>query len=81
MLDEGERWVDVKPKDLPLSALEDRPTVPDAPWLQRKAQELRVTILQMVVRAGGGHGAVREAVEWLLALRDEKAQAYAAVLG
>ena len=40
LLDEGERWVDVKPKDLPLSALEDRPTVPDAPWLQRKAQEL-----------------------------------------
>ena len=34
-----------------------------------------------VTQAAGGHGAVREAVEWLLSLRDEKAQAYAAVLG
>ena len=55
LLDEGERWVDVKPEDLPFSALEDRPSVPDAAWLQRKAQELRITILQMVVRAGSGH--------------------------
>jgi 3-deoxy-D-manno-octulosonate 8-phosphate phosphatase (KDO 8-P phosphatase) len=34
-----------------------------------------------VTQTPGGHGAVREAVEWLLDLREEKDQAYAAVLG
>jgi 3-deoxy-D-manno-octulosonate 8-phosphate phosphatase (KDO 8-P phosphatase) len=33
-----------------------------------------------VTQAAGGHGAVREAVEWILSLRGQNAQAYAAVL-
>ena len=34
-----------------------------------------------VTRSTGGHGAVREAIEWLLCLRNETEQAYATVLG
>ncbi len=34
-----------------------------------------------VTQKAGGHGAVREAIEWLLCLREEKEQAYAAVIG
>ena len=34
-----------------------------------------------VTQNSGGHGAIREAVEWLLCLRNEKDQAYAAVIG
>jgi 3-deoxy-D-manno-octulosonate 8-phosphate phosphatase (KDO 8-P phosphatase) len=34
-----------------------------------------------VTQASGGHGAVREAVEWLLDLRGDKEKAYRAVIG
>ena len=34
-----------------------------------------------VTQKSGGDGAVREAIEWLLCLREEKEQAYAAVIG
>lgn len=34
-----------------------------------------------VTQASGGHGAVREAVEWLLDLRNDKEKAYGAVIG
>jgi 3-deoxy-D-manno-octulosonate 8-phosphate phosphatase (KDO 8-P phosphatase) len=34
-----------------------------------------------ITRKTGGHGAVREVVEWLLELRGERDQAYKAVTG
>jgi transketolase len=69
LLDEGEKWTQVNPEDLPLTALADRPNVPDADWLKRKAQELRITILQMVIRAGSGHiGGAYSAMDLVTAL-------------
>lgn len=69
LLDEGEKWIDVEPEDLPLSALPGKPPIADAAWLKRKAQELRITILQMIMRAGSGHiGGAYSAVDLITAL-------------
>ena len=67
--DEGEKWVNVKPEDLPLTALANKPAIPEPEWLARKAQESRITILQMVIRAGSGHiGGAYSAVDLVTAL-------------
>lgn len=55
LTEEGDKWVNIDVHDLPPSALPAMPTVPDPTWLERKAKELRITILEMVVRARGGH--------------------------
>ena len=55
LTDEGEKWVEIEVDDLPSQALSARPNRPDPAWLARKANELRIAILQMVIRAKGGH--------------------------
>lgn len=55
LTDEGDKWADIEVDDLPPDTLSAMPNRPDAAWLSRKANELRITIFQMVIRAGSGH--------------------------
>jgi transketolase len=69
LVEEGDLWVDIEPENLPLDSLPAMPTVPDPAWLARKAQQMRITILQMVVRANGGHiGGAYSVVDVMTAL-------------
>lgn len=55
LAEEGEKWINIEVEQLPSTILPAMPSIPDPAWLARKANELRMTILEMVVRAGGGH--------------------------
>ena len=67
--DEGDKWRFIEPRDLPSGSLPAMPTVPDPVWLKRKAQELRINILEMVVAANGGHiGGAYSAIDFMTAL-------------
>ena len=55
LTEEGEKWINIEVEQLPANLLPAGPTMPDPAWLGRKANELRITILEMAVRAGGGH--------------------------
>ena len=69
LTDEGEKWIDIEVSDLPPKALPAMSKKPDASWLQRMANELRIEILQMVVRAGNGHiGGAYSVIDVLTAL-------------
>lgn len=55
--------------DLQTEVLPARPNTPGSAWLARKANELRITILQMVVRAGAGHiGGAYSAIDLMTAI-------------
>jgi len=69
LTDEGDKWVDIDLQDLPVDALPNPPNQPDSVWLARKAQELRISILRMVINAGSGHiGGAYSVLEILTAL-------------
>lgn len=69
LADEGEKWTGVEVEDLPDNVMPTRPNCPEPAWLARRAKELRITILQMVVRAGSGHiGGAYSVVDLLTAL-------------
>ena len=55
LTEEGDRWADIEAADLPTDTLPAMPARPDIAWLRRKATELRIAILQAVIRAGSGH--------------------------
>lgn len=68
-IEEGDTWRLIELGDMPPDSLPSRPTVPDPLWLKRKAQELRINILEMVVAANGGHiGGAYSAIDFMTAL-------------
>lgn len=69
LTDEGDKWINIDLQDLPKDAMSALPNQPDPAWLARKAQELRIAILRMVINAGSGHiGGAYSVLEILTAL-------------
>lgn len=69
LTDEGDKWINIDLQDLPQDALPALSNQPDPAWLGRKAQELRISILRMVINAGSGHiGGAYSVLEIMTAL-------------